>query len=198
MRRLMTAIVCVMAAAFMAAYGQEDDRRVTIEDRYTRVDPAELAMFPDRFVERAVEVKDRFNRAAQWARVPAGAARFGVSRETHVVFRTSPGTGSNMLCFVARRDEEAMRILEGLVEESPITMTGEVAGRVGADTIFIVNRIFRGHVEPSPLEKMRLVITFRSPDTEREVQYTIPELNRFFTIRLPDTNQPVHVKIELR
>ena len=91
-----------------------------------------------------------------------------------------------------------MGVIEGLVEESPITLVGELAGRAGGESIFIVNRLFRGHVEPSPIEKMRLRVTFRDPDSGEEINYTIPELDRFFTIRLPGTNQPVHVKIELR
>lgn len=198
MRRLLIACFCVLATAvFMATYAQDDDG-VEIRDRYTRVEPGEVSMHPDNFVGKALEIKDRFSRNVAWARVPRGAAQFEVAPETHIVFRTSPGTGSNMLCFLPRRDEGAMEVVEGLVEESPITIVGELVGRTGNESIFIVNRLFRGHVEPSPVEKMRLRVTFRDPESGEEINYTIPELERFFTLRLPENNRPVHVKIELR
>jgi len=134
--------------------------------------------------------------------VPKDVARLGLRPNTHVAFLTHAVTGSNMLCFAARADKQAMEVLEGLVEESPITLVGEVKTRINNQTVFLVSRMFRGHVTPTLVEKRRLVVTVKAATGRQPPkQYTIPKLNKYYKIYFlaPDGRKvELHLKAELR
>ena len=179
----------------------DKDDRIEITAKYVRVEPIELADHADQFVGKSVEVRDRFARMARSSDVPREVERLGITSRTHAAFLTHAVTGSNMLCFVPQADKEAATVLEGLVAESPITMAGDVVRRVGNTTIFLVNRLWRGHVSPPEVEKYRLVVTVKAPDGVEEKRYTIPELNKYYIIYFVGTDgRPVrfHLKAELR
>lgn len=186
------------------AAGQEasQDKRVTIEPKYLPVKPIEIADHPEQFVGRSVEVKDRYAERVPVRDWPRAVRQHGIQPETHVAFHTHRVTGSDMLCFLATEDQQSMDVLPTLVTESPITLVGQVLDRAGRETIFLVSRMWRGHVAPSTIEKRRLVITFKAPTEDAEsLQYTIPELNKYYIVGVPTSSGErvkVHVKVELR
>lgn len=194
-------LVLVLAAAtFAQEAGKDTDERIAIKTKYLRVEPVEIADHPDNFIGKSVEIRDRFSRLARLDDIPSAVTRIGLHPRTHTAFLTHPVTGSGTLCFISNQDTESLKVLEGLVEESPVTILGDVLARTRGKTIIAVGRMFRGHVDPPTLEKRRLVVTFQQPDG-KPVQYTIPELNKLFTISVPTVEGKtvkVHFKAELR
>lgn len=194
----------LIAGLAAAAYSQpkQQDTRVSVEPKYIRVEPIEVADHPENFVGKSVEIKDRFDQGTSVQEWPREVRRHGIQPDTHVAFHTHRVTGSNMLCFVARADEQSLKVLQDLVRESPITMVGDLLDRARGETIFLVSRVWRGHVAPPMVEKRRLVITFKAPGEDTQpVQYTIPELNKYFVVSVPTTSGgsvKLHIKAELR
>lgn len=195
---LLTAVVGALSYAQQA----QPDKRITIEPKYIRVEAGEVALHSEQFVGKSVEVQDRFDGPVLVRNWPRGLRRHGISPDTHAAFHTHRVTGSDMLCFVAGADRQSIQVLEGLVTESPITLVGDVLDRTGGETIFLVSRMWRGHVAPPEIEKRRLVVTLRALGEEGgQLQYTIPELDKFFTVDVPTPSGQsvkVHLKAELR
>ena len=204
MRRWATTVLSLLAVtvATGANGAKKGDDRIEIQPKYITVEAREMGDRPDTFVGKFVEIRDRFSHLAKRREVPKGVERLGLKPDTHIAFRTHTVTGSNMLCFAASADKQSQEVLEGLVDESPITLLGEVKTRLNNQTIFVVSKMFRGHVTPTPLQKRRLVITVKAMEGNREAkQYTIPELNKFYIIHFiaaDGREVKLHFKAELR
>lgn len=194
-------IVLMAAASFAQDKDTPKDDRITITPKYIRVEPTELADHADKFVGRSIEIHDRYHRIARLSDIPSAVTKLGLHPRAYEAFVTHAVRGSNMLCFIARADKESLAVLDGLVDESPITLAGEVLARLNGKTIFKIGRIFRGHMEVPEIEKRRLVVTFQLPQGGKPVQYTIPVLDKFYnlSVPLPDGKTvKVHFKAELR
>lgn len=162
---------------------------------YLPAAPAELVAHGGQFVGQSLQVKDAFLTFVAWADVPGAAAAYGVQPATHIVFRTSPAGGSDMLCFVPNTDAASIGVLNTLVQGSQITLLGMVKGRAGVGLIFIVDKMFRGHGEIPAEQARTVVLTLKSVQTGKTVTYTIPEMNKEYVIKLPDTLQDLNAAL---
>ena len=85
-----------------------------------------------------------------------------------------------------------------MAAKPPLVLTRDFLLAQKCDVVFAVSRIYRGHGDITAEQKYRLVLTVKSPQSKRELEYTIPELNKEFTITLPDSLQELNKAYRLR
>ncbi len=159
------------------------------QQQYLPVEGSEIRAHPNLFIGKQLQVKDIFSEMADPGAVPGEAVNYGVHTTTHLVFRTSPAGGSEMLCFLPRTDDASVTVLDSLVRRSQITVIGTLKGKAGLDLVFIVDKMYRGYGEAPVAETHTIVLTLKSLNTGKTLSYTVRELNKEFVIKLPDTLQ---------
>jgi len=139
-----------------AAKSREDAGSGKEQINYIKVTAEELERFPRQFENRYVQVADFFEERLD--RPPRVLRDQGISADAFDVFLTHRAVGSNMICVLHKKNEEAVAVLGTLVSESPIYLMGRVGPLVETDyggrPIFLVDRLARGH-EPPPPPKVR-------------------------------------------
>jgi len=119
---------------------------------YIKVTAEELERFPRQFENKYVQVADFFQERLD--RPPRVLREQGISADAYEVFLTHRATGSNMICVLDKKNQEATAILDTLVAESPIYLMGKVGPTVETDyggrAVFVVDRLARGHEPPPP------------------------------------------------
>ncbi len=187
---------CCGAAAKGAANG-EKDATVQLERKYLSIEASEINDSPRQFIGRSVEIKDIFDRKPDY--LPKGISRYGVTKQKHVAFKTSPLTGSDMLCIVPRANEEAFKVLNSpVVKGTKILLRGRVMKPIGVHTIFMVEEMYRSWQDRSVDIHRDVVVTLRAAKSSARRTYTIPELGRVYSIRVPGIEKVIYLKVELK
>jgi len=156
---------------------QTDTDKAPTEKTYFRVStPSLIDQKYREFEDRDVGIADYFAESLsdrQTRRLLNGddrrrLERQGVSHDSHYVFTTDPISGSNMVCFAPRDNEE----IKAFFKISPIAGTriylmGKVTRRVlteaGSKSIFLVDRVAIGHMPPVQ----------KKPKEQKAIQFTI-------------------------
>ena len=151
------------AARLVAAVtGQAADKpKEDVKDEpqtYLTVGRDEVNKDPAQYAGRYVQLADCFGEPVR--KPSKRLEHYGITRDSHVVFTTHHGVGSNMLCAVSLDNEAAVNVLKTLKEEAPIFLQGQLGPQVRDPEskrrkmpLFLVDRLGRGHEPPPPPKK---------------------------------------------
>ena len=169
--------------------------------------PTAIDRQPKEFLKKYVKLQDYFGKMISddmFRDLLDGSDRRRLKREavspkTHYIFTTHATKGSNMICFVARDNEDAEGFFQSpIVTASQIHLLGKVSKRVVTDegimTFLMVDRIKVGHT-PFETEKVEEkkdllvkieyeVMTPNGP-VRRIKKYRIPEAGKEYKIPNP-------------
>ncbi len=210
MRKLLTIVVLAVivcgALGTWTVVAQTEYTTETAEKPETLipVSPTKIEQFPEQFKGTYVQIRDYFGERIERRHIPQSRElrSDGITPETHFAFATHRVLGSNMICFIARDNPDAQSFFDApLVPETAIFLVGHVRGeigtRLGRKTVFLVERVVRGHTPP-PMkrEEKKRSLSFtlewkvETPQGTRvnKQEYQIPESGKRYEI--PDPYQP--------
>lgn len=135
------------------------------------------------------------------------------SAKTHHIFRTQAITGSNMLCFAPRDNDEVGAFFEKpLVDGTKVYLMGRVGSRIyteeGSVTLFMADRVAVGHAPPKkikPVKKKPIYfwveydVTTATGTVRRKVpfKFKIPEPGKTYEIPDPyNSKQKLYLTFE--
>jgi len=232
MRRLSFLMVAATVAAYLSVgshvFSQDDEKPAENKDTqpkekqyFTVFDPVLIERNPDEYKGKDIQLADRFGEQLSARDYDdllgeddrRSLRREGFSPQTHYVFRTHPVTGSNMLCFAPRENEEAKAFFEKpLVSETRIYLMGLVGNRIFTDkgvmTLIMVDRVGIGTTPPKVAtaeEKKPIFFTIEydvetATGTVRrkmEYRFKIPEPGKAYEIPDPyDRNRKLYMTFE--
>jgi len=167
---------------------------------YIPVRPVHLEQFADQFQDLYVQIPDYFGERVEQRDFPSDRELrpYDITPESHFAFTTDRASGSNMICFARRDDEETQQFFDmPLVPEARIYLMGKVGRRVDTDwgrmTLFVVDRLVRGHTPPpKKAEKKKPLLFILEWETEtpqgiklNELKFEIPESGKRYEIPDP-------------
>lgn len=188
------------------------EKTATVDlDKFEKEFENQYVQLRDHFGEQLSE--NEFKRALDSKDRRRLARRDHIRFKTHFVFTTDADSGSNMLCFVARDNEEAKAFLSELPgEKRPIYMLGKIGRRMltnryGKVTLFEVDRVVAGDKPPPSLkepEKKPIFFTIEydvetgQGKTRRKVpyKYKIPKPKTTYEIADPYTGKTLYMTFE--
>ena len=187
-------VTCVTLLSLAVAAQTKDTGKGKEQEepkQYIRVSVGELEQNPAAFRDRDIQVADYFSEPIE--QFPQEIRRMGFSPDKYRAFLTDRTEGSNLLCLVARDNDEARDFFQTpLVPQTRIYLMGKVGSQVvlrnGVTTVFTVDRITRGHNPPPPRSEKKKPLLFTiewvvaKPDGTTQVQskeYKIPEPGRY-------------------
>ena len=198
-------ILCAALGAWRVV-AQTDDAEQETEKLKTPipVEAAQIERFPEQFEGAYVQIRDYFGVRLERRDIPQGSElrRSGITAESHFAFTTHRTIGSNMICFIARDNEDAQALFDApLVPETKIVLVGQVGRRMdtklGYVTSFLVERVVRGHIPPPLKKEEKKKPLFFTLEWETEIrgvkrpqkqEYKIPEPGKRYEI--PDPYDP--------
>jgi len=210
---LITLIAVSLCALLIAGIGfaqtASPDKKEPEPVKYTAVSAESIQQSPDDFVGAYVQLPDSFGGVVERSAFPKERSlrSLGITSSSHYAFYTHKVSGSNMICFLARENEDAKEFFSGpLVPLSPIYIMGRIGKRIVTDeglaSICVVDRVVRGQQPPPPKTVKRKSITFK---VEYDVQtpqgfvrrehriYKIPKSGTSYEIIDPYTGKKLYM-----
>lgn len=210
------AILCGLVVAWNVAAqsgGKEADAGSSADEKgtaqkertYIPVGLGEIQRSPERFEKHFIKLADYFGRKV--TQFPRSLRKYRITPDRYFGFTTHRVVGSNMLCFIERDNKEAAQILDTLLRESRVYLMGQVGPRIesetGAVTLFVVDRMARGHQEPVAQKKKGPVILILEWDATTPTgikrykkKYEISLPHKRYELKDPYSGKMLYVTLE--
>lgn len=202
-----------VAAQSRGAASADEPKTTTQPTKYTLIPRADRMQRDYAQLDKQfVEMPDYFGKEVTVTALPrAIRRRYRVlTTDRYAAFTTHGAYGSNMLCFVDRKDEKAIELLKALSSEERIYLMGQVGPRTefgGAwVTLFIVDKICRGDEPPKPPPKKKekepvvLILEWNAVTPagvqRRKKEYKIPKPNKRYEITDPYSGKPLYITLK--
>ena len=184
------AVLLVILGAEKRTSGGGESSAGTVTPEYIKVEAIEVQQYPEKFVRFFLRIKDRYDEMLPG--IPRELRAQGFTAQKYLAFTTGSGYGSDMVCLVARKDIEAIAVLQTAVRDTKLILYGQLRDIVDVQPVFIVHRVIRGWDEPTLPENLRMTLEWEGGKTR---EYRIPKIGKEYRyeVKSPYTGKPLYL-----